>query len=311
MPIKTSPKDFFLHLGATIALYASVMALITLAFTIINKAFPDNLSNYFDVSQFIWPISILIVLVPILYVLEWLVDRDIANIPEKRDIGIRKIRMYMTMFLTGATIAVSIIILINIYLRGEITDRFIFKVAVCILVSAVVFTYYILAKADKPKQKGMRKIIASIGLIFAIGSIIGGFIIIGSPAKQRAIRFDSQRIDDLSSIQYGISNYMQSGSALPTSFEDLKNKNVYFSSTVDPETKIPYEYRVISPTKFELCATFSRPSLESDDGLRSRYEINNGSWQHDKGRECFEREVEITDRNTGKPLSAPIEVRIR
>ncbi|MDE1967109.1 MAG: hypothetical protein KGI45_03505, partial [Patescibacteria group bacterium] len=65
--VKASPKDFFLHLGATIALYAGAIALINLAFTILNKLFPDALNPYWNAGSVIWPISMLIVLVPVLY----------------------------------------------------------------------------------------------------------------------------------------------------------------------------------------------------------------------------------------------------
>ena len=80
---KTTPKDFFLHLSATLALYVSAGALINLLFSVINYYFPDQLAGYFYANAVAWPISMLIILIPTLYVLEYLINRDITKVPEK------------------------------------------------------------------------------------------------------------------------------------------------------------------------------------------------------------------------------------
>ncbi len=115
---KTTPKDFFLHLGATIALYISVGALVNLVYAIINNRFPDALAGYFYSNSIAWPISMLIVLVPILYVLEWLIKKDIDVTPEKKEIWVRRWRIYLTIFIGGAIMAGDLVALINTYLNG-------------------------------------------------------------------------------------------------------------------------------------------------------------------------------------------------
>ena len=45
---KTSPRDFFLWAGTVIALYGSVISLITLLFEYVNRVFPDPLAYYGD-----------------------------------------------------------------------------------------------------------------------------------------------------------------------------------------------------------------------------------------------------------------------
>ena len=54
MNTKTTPKDFFLHVGATVALYSAVIAFIDLAFEIVNKLLPDQLNNYWSASSIVW-----------------------------------------------------------------------------------------------------------------------------------------------------------------------------------------------------------------------------------------------------------------
>ena len=106
----TTPKDFFYHLTATIALYSVIIAVINLYFGIINYYFPDALAGYFYSNTVAWPISMLVVLVPILYVLEWLINKDIKAIPEKSEIWARRWRIFLTLFLAGAVMAGDLIV---------------------------------------------------------------------------------------------------------------------------------------------------------------------------------------------------------
>jgi len=301
---QVSPKDFFLHLGATIALYASVIALINLAFEIVNREFPDQLTSYFSSGSIAWPISMLIVIVPILFALERLISRDILRLPEKRDIWIRRWRIYLTLFLTGITIAVDVIVLINTYLNGEISSRFIWKVVIVLVISVIVFSYFILVKnvSTGPKETWL-KILSIAGMVIVVGAIVYGFAIVGSPSTQRALRFDKQRINDLSNIQWQITNYWQKTGTLPTDLSDLNDQISNFRIPLDPETALPYEYISLSrdPNAFALCATFDLASTNDDNQFRSAQyasELNkygdgkSDNWFHSVGHTCFERTID-------------------
>ncbi len=297
MNTKTTAKDFFLHLGATIALYAGTIALINLFFTIVNKALPDALSYYFSAGSIVWPISMIVVLVPILYVIEWQIGRDIARMPEKKDLWIRVWRIYLTLFLTGATIVGDLIALINTYLNGEISARFIWKVIIVLVVSMAVFKYYLFAKNMREgKWKTWRTMTAWWGIVLAAGAVISGFAIVGSPAAQRAQRFDAQRVNDLTMIQYDILSYWQRTGTVPAALASLNDPLSGTVVSVDPETGAAYEYSVKGPQSFELCATFSRasedaakPSLQTAPLRTSDAE---GTWSHPAGRYCFERTID-------------------
>lgn len=207
--MKTTPRDFFLHLGATIALYASTVALINLAFEIVNRILPDALNDYSYLyyyannNSIVWPISMLVVLVPILYCLEWVTARDVLKTPEKKDIWIRRWRIYLTLFLTGATIVIDLITLIDTYLNGEITARFIWKVVIILVISASIFVYYLLSRmsnestssSNPTANKKERSILAWLGIIMVIAGIADGFIVIGLPTDQRALRLEQQKIN--------------------------------------------------------------------------------------------------------------------
>ncbi|MFA6295346.1 MAG: DUF5671 domain-containing protein [Candidatus Paceibacterota bacterium] len=314
MNTTTTPKDFFLHLGATIALYAVAISLINLSFGIINYLVPDALASDFYASSVAWPISMLVVLVPLLYTLEWIINRDIRLIPEKATIFISRWRVYLTLFLAGATIVGDLIALINVYLSGEITMRFVWKILAILVICGIIFAYYLLQRTDvSGKNSKICKILAWAGIVISVTAIIGGFIVAGSPWTRRALRFDQQRINDLSNIQYQMVSYWQKIGKLPTNLTDL-NDPVYGTIVPsDPETKVSYEYRIKpesskSPFTFELCAEFSLPTRDvsgrgdyyggtmyaSDIAYPQYYPILElgDLWKHEAGRQCFERSID-------------------
>lgn len=315
MNTQTTPKDFFLHLGATVALYVATGSLINLSFSIINYLNPDALAGYFYGSSIAWPISMLVVLVPILYVLEWVINRDIAKVPEKMNIWIRKWRIYLTLFSAVILMAGDLIFLINTYLSGEITSRFVYKVLVILVIAGAIGKYYFFSLYPDFKPFGSRtstnwakiarRFNAWLGVAFVLVVIITGFIIVGSPAKQRAFRFDQQRINDLSSIQWQLISYWQSKGALPLSLEETKDSLSGVNVPTDPETKVAYEYKRKTATSFELCATFGQPSqdLKGRGSFGGNYDIavsypsyypgyESESWDHKAGRTCFDRKID-------------------
>jgi len=317
MNTTTTPKDFFLHLGAAIALYAAAISLINLTFGIINYLVPDALASYFYAPSVAWPISMMVVLVPLLYVLEWLIARDIRAVPEKASLFIRRWRIYLTLFLAGAAIIGDLIALINTYLSGEITMRFVWKILAILIICGVIFAYYLLQRADSGANNPRgRAILSWTGIAISVISVIGGFIVVGSPWTQRALRFDQQRINDLTNIQYQIVNYWQRTEKLPSALVDLNDAVSSIVIPSDPETKAPYEYSIRlesskSPFTFELCATFDLPTRDmsgkgasdnaggmavSGKAYPAYYPIleSGDLWKHEAGRQCFERSIDPT-----------------
>ena len=305
---KTTPKDFFLHLATTVFLYASVIALINLAFAVADRALPDALQSFYGVSDIVWPISMLVVLVPVTYILEWLIARDIAKMPEKREVWIRRWRIYLTLFLSGATIVGDLIALINTYLSGEITARFIWKILAILVICGVIFAYYLLSRLNEAGQgKKASTILAWAGVIIVLAGVIGGFIITGSPWTQRSLRFDSQRVSDLTNIQWQIISVWQQKGILPASLAVLNDPISGYSVPVDPNTGAAYEYTMKGATTFELCATFDLPTqdlsgrgaYQGDTSVGVTYpSVYNGTngtadnWSHQAGRTCFGRTID-------------------
>lgn len=320
--MKTSPKDFFMHLGATVALYVATGSLINLWFSVINYYFPDALAGYFYGNAVAWPISMLIVLVPILYVLEWLINRDISRMPEKADLWIRKWRIYLTLFLAVILMGGDLIALINTYLNGEITSRLVWKVVVVLLIAGSVGKYYFFSLYTSHRfSKIGRRVNAWFGIVFVLAAIVIGFLAVGSPAHQRNLRFDSQRTSDLQTIQWQIINYWQTKERLPLTLFDLNDTLSNFTVPTDPETKASYEYAPKPPVgslSFELCAVFSESSVDTkgrgvygggvypvayDSAASYPYPVyTENVWNHSKGRVCFDRMIDPDKYPVNRPV---------
>ncbi len=268
----STAKDFFIHLGALVTLYVSVISLLSLLFAIINQIFPDALSYYPSGESFTvrWTISALVILFPLYIYLARTISKDILVNPFKKDLAIRKWGKYLTLFLTGGIIVGDLITLINTFLGGEIGIRFILKVVAVLLIAGFVFYYYV-----KDTHKNTNLLIA-IASFIVLASIVTGFFTVGSPAKQRAREFDNRRVADLQSIKYQIENFADKKNTLPTKLSDIAGMG--YINTKDPETKAEYEYAVTGAGTYKLCAVFSTVSVEV-------------YWPHAEGRVCFDQDT--------------------
>jgi hypothetical protein len=136
--------------------------------------------------------------------------------------------------------------------------------------------------------------IAGVTSVFVATAVIGVFFTVASPSTERLIRLDSQRVSDLQSIQWQITNYWQQKEKLPATMNDLEDPLVGFIVPVDPETKVEYVYLPSEGMSFKLCATFSVPSAESTEQTRPAYPdaFYDENWIHGVGETCFERVID-------------------
>ncbi len=320
---KLNAGFFFLCLGLLITLITSVVSLLNLIFNTLDKQFPDVLNSTYQYGYSTYDyegirsaLATFIIFFPIFLVVSYFWRKfikkgDLGNIDEV----IKKWVVYIVLFLSALTTAIDLVVLVKYFVSGEITNRFILKVISTLILAALVGTYYILFLRNKEevKLKKISLIFGIVGIIIFFIAIFYSFSIMGSPAKQRLLRFDEKKISDLQSIQYQVINYWQQKEKLPEDLKSLVNPMTGFSMPVPPDFQNgeKYEYVVINNKKleFELCATFSLPIPE---GWQSGYggggvipmigkEISttnvvsggvNESWNHDAGRTCFSRTID-------------------
>lgn len=298
---KETAKDAFLHLLSAVTIYLSVIGFITLWWQIINFLAPDKLNPQGVGSGIYMTLirgtSILAVAFPVHIFVSWIIGKDIKNYPQKREAGVRKWLWYITLFIAAITMIIDMAILLYDFLRGDLTLQFFLKSLTILLTAVAVFGYYLWDLKKKRKNRDIPKKAAWIMAAVILFSVILGFSLMGTPAKQRDIRFDEQRASDLQGIQNAVANYWQKKGILPQSLDELIVTG-YVVGT-DPETGENYGYKTTGDLSFEVCADFktelTSEKIESGDYYRySRAGLKTAprDWIHAAARACFETTID-------------------
>jgi len=136
----------------------------------------------------------------------------------------------------------------------------------------------------------MKKHYNAIGILTILVVLLlwGGFGITGSPLESRQREIDQKRVDHIMSIKYSIENYYSKNKRLPTSLNNLSQRD----SLNDPETGELYTYRTYTAHMYELCATFSTDQSVLNAQESGEYEYNGKPYpgdmirRHGKGTAC-------------------------
>ncbi|MFA5830591.1 MAG: DUF5671 domain-containing protein [Candidatus Paceibacterota bacterium] len=316
--LKSSPKDVFLHILMIGTLYVSTFMFSSLWFDYVNFWFPDKLNYYYRaiLDGILVGTSTLIVVFPVYLLSAWLLEKEIKSVPEKRELRVRKWLVYLTLFAAAIAVIIEVVLLVYNFLSGELTMNFFLKVLVVVVVAAVIFGYYLWdeKRAVGSVSKLPEYLAYGTGAI-VLGSIVLSFFLVGSPADQRAVRFDDQRVSDLQNTQYQIISYWQQKEVLPDTLADLTDSVSGFVPPTDPDTRMQYEYAAKGQLAFELCATFGAKSI--DNGAPDRMYavpaekggmgVPAENWAHEAGRSCFERTIDPAIYKTNKPLPVIIQ----
>ncbi|TSC75171.1 MAG: hypothetical protein G01um101444_17 [Parcubacteria group bacterium Gr01-1014_44] len=308
--IKTTPRDFFMHLLVFAALYASVVSFLALLFAYINVSFPDRLGFHGDsTGEIITPSSVLIIIFPVLILVSWILGKDLAQNPGKREMKFRKWLIYFTLFVAAVTIIVDLISLVSSFYNGELTTRFLLKMLAVLATAAAIFWYYFWDLKRAAEQKTNKpKLAAWVSSVIVLVAIAAGFFIVGTPAQQRAKRFDQQRISDLQNIQNQLINYWIQKDRLPEESGELSLDQLSgFIWPRDPETEKEYEYTKLTAFSFSICAVFKTENKNEGSPYSGYREFQKPGllasptgiidkpfyrWSHGQGLVCFERTID-------------------
>lgn len=298
-----SPKDFFLHLGVIVSLYTAVISFLNLTFALIDTLYPPVLDYYYYgavSSPISWPMAVLIIIFPVLVLLSWLLKTDFAREPWKKESGLRKWLIYITLFVAGIVVVGDLITVLYKFLNGDLlTIGFILKALSVFIVAGAIFTYYILEL--RGKTTGTVNKTAFVGsLIVVLALIIGSFAVLGSPRTQRMKKYDSQRVSDLQNIQWQVLNFWQQKGKLPSTLVETNDPFSGSIPPVDPETGEAYVYEKTGTLTFKICAEFALQNDELQAGYQpkefsrvSPVGIGEGdNWKHDAGLSCFNRTID-------------------
>jgi hypothetical protein len=119
---------------------------------------------------------------------------------------------------------------------------------------------------------------AAAAIVAAAVAVVLGFWDLGTPAYQRRVGFDQERVQDLSFLRGQIAVYYAAHKRLPPSLVALPSNGI---EMVDPATGKVFAYQPSAGDAYQLCADFSTntTAAQPSPGLPFR--------QHLAGHVCF------------------------
>lgn len=298
---ENTAKNFVIQLGSLVALYVTVSAILILIFGVINLRFPDEAASYWEAEGaregIRASIAMLIVIFPTYLLLTRIANQTRRKEQQGTYAGITKWLVYLSLLIGGAIILGDLVTIINYFLNGEITTRFILKALSLLVIVGFVFGYYLLDIRGYFKDRERESVAYGGGALVLVAiALLFGFMHIETPAEVREMRLDDQQVQELQDMQFRIEEYYRVHETLPGSLQDVYGD---LPTPVAPADREPYEYNVTSDEGYQLCATFAQASTQDGEfrSLVTPIGKDNYSWDHAAGRKCFERVApEMLDR---------------
>lgn len=290
-------RDVFFNLATMSALYTALTSLIFLVFAILDSALPDEFTcggcdNTYEITYYM---SLVIVSYALYAYFSWRMRNDEGAQAMHHTSIFHQVVIYITLFLMGLAIAYQAVDLINTTVYYGITGASFVKFLAIVLVAGSVFGYHLIDLKRSGDTAHSKAALAMWWMLAVVvtGSIVGSFMIVGSPMSQKEHRFDEIRSDDLSYLKSDIDDYAYTNDALPESLSDL-TQGLYY----DPQSGEPYEYQPTGAATYTICANFSSSSTDNfQKKFKQVYghevQLPNASsggnfYAHDRGRTCYD-----------------------
>lgn len=300
MNTKHDAKYTFYYLLSLVALIFMAISVGMVAFGIIDKTIPDilNYYNYSSVdSRLKFAISALLISIPVFYSVSCLINRGLRCQELDKESPIRRWLTYFIILVSSLIILGSFVSLVNSFLSGELTVRFILKVASVLLIAGISFSFYLYdVKRESPEKKDrVTKIFFVVTLFLVVSVFVAAWFFVESPQKTRARRIDNLILNNFFNLESCINSYYTYNKKLPEKISDLSlNQQIYFNPefALDPESNEEIGYNKINDSEFELCANFRTSSYEEDQN-DPRLRLNGNNQEHDSGYQCLSRKLWI------------------
>jgi hypothetical protein len=137
----TAPRDFFLYLLATVALYISTIGGILVIAGLADFWFPEPFERAAgSAGELRFGLSMLIVAFPIFLYVNRLIHTKISS-GDVEPGTMRAGFTYFTLFVIAVTAVVDLMIIVKVYLNGELTPRFVVKAVGVLAMVGLVYLY--------------------------------------------------------------------------------------------------------------------------------------------------------------------------
>jgi len=312
MEKQQNAKFAFFYLLSLVALVFTSISVGTIIFQIINKTIPDALTlapGGFVQEALRFAISAIIIAGPIYFVLMWLINKSLLAGSLEKESGIRKWLTYFILLVSAVVMIGWLIGTISSFLNGELSLKFILKSLTSILISALIFSFYLydIKREDVSKNNNIIRAYYYGAMAVAAVALVAAFFFIDSPAKVRSQKYDQAIINKFSQIDSAINAYYGENKKLPAGLNALLNGgSAYYivaNDVADPATGKMFDYKINNKDVYELCATFK--TVNKEQGADKSYYFDT-RWLHDAGYQCLKQRVTLLDNTKPAPISVPV-----
>ena len=305
-------KFAFFYLLSLVALVSMSVSTGTIIFQIINKTIPDALTlapGGFIQEALRFAISAIIIAGPIYFVLMWLLNKNLLKGTMEKESGIRKWLTYFILLVSAVVMIGWLIGTISSFLNGELSLKFILKSLTSILISALIFSFYLydIKREDVSKNNNIIRAYYYGAMAVAAVALVAAFFFIDSPAQVRSQKYDQAIINKFSQIDSAINAYYSETDKLPANLKDLLGGgSAYYimeSDITDSGANKIFDYNVKAKDIYELCATFKTANKEQGADKSIYFDTR---WLHDAGYQCLKQRVALLDNPKQAPVSVPV-----
>jgi len=265
-------KFAFFYMLSLVALIFMALSVGMIIFQIINKSIVDIINQYqgsFSPDQLKFAISALIISTPIYYFTSAQIHKNLFIGALGKDSGIRKWLTYFILFVASVVMIGWLIGLINTFLDGDLTVKFILKALTAIGISGAVFGFYfydIKREEIEGKKNKVIQIYFYASLVVVIAAFTASLFFVESPSQTRNRKIDDMILNNFSMIDNAVSLYFHDFGQLPADLDILQKESEFLGEKdlQDPQIKGRFDYKTLDNNKYELCANF-RTSNQDDD----------------------------------------------
>jgi hypothetical protein len=273
-------------------------------FGIIDKTIPDILRTYSSSAndiQLKFAISALFISAPIFYFISCLINKGLHKGELEKDSAIRRWLTYFIILVSSLIILGSFVGVIDNFLAGELTSRFILKAVSVLLISGAAFSFYFydVKRANPDKPDKVVKIFFLTTLTLVVAAFVAAWFFVESPKMARERRIDEALVQNIYNLENTVNSYYDKNKKLPANLEEINNfrRNYPVSGNIiDPETKQPIVYQKVGDKEFKMCATFRTSSIDQDNSQTTYVGVDTaGSKEHLAGYQCLDGSLYVAE----------------
>jgi len=302
-------KYAFLYILSLVALVFMSLTTGMIVFQIINKYIVDVLNQYrgrFSPDQLKFAISALIISTPVFYFTTKQIFKNLFSGALDKDSQIRKWLTYLILLISSVVMTGWFIAVVNSFLDGELTLKFILKALTAVGIAAIVFTFY-LYDIKREKVAGAKDNIIKTyfygSLVLVIAVFVSALFIVESPKETRNRKIDNEVLRKLQQLDSSVRNYYVENKKLPIDFSELMAEFSYLDNEdfEDSVTGKKFEYAIKEARIYEICADF-KASNSNRDEQKIYINLYSKEWEHNAGHQCWEKKIREADIK-GEPRS--------